>query len=369
MSLECGIVGLPNVGKSTLFNALTSAENAEAANYPFCTIDPNVGVVNVPDPRLDFLNKCFNPKSLLPATVSFVDIAGLVKGASQGEGLGNQFLGHIKSCHAIAQVVRCFEDENVVHVAGKVDPISDLEVIETELLLADLATLEKRIDRLKKLAKSGGAETKAQLESCQNLEKLLQDGRAAREWDASEEALELLKDLHLITMKPMIVVANVSEEDAQPDAAEKNPHYQALGEYCAKKQMELLPICGKIESELSQLDDDEQAEFLKELGIEESGLNRLIRAAYKTLGLRTYFTAGEKEVRAWTFRDGWKAPKAAGVIHGDFERGFIRAEAYHFDELVEHGSEAKLKELGKVRVEGKDYTVKDGDLLHFRFNV
>jgi GTP-binding protein YchF len=367
--VECGIVGLPNVGKSTLFNALTSSHQAAAENYPFCTIDPNVGIVEMPDIRLKKIAEVFKPEKILPATVSFVDIAGLVKGASKGEGLGNQFLGHIKNCNAIAHVVRCFEDPNIIHVEGTVDPIRDVEVIETELMLADLATVEKREERVQKLSKSGDKEALAQGEFLKKVKKSLEDGVMLNRLQAEAHQWLLVKDLHLITQKPLMYVANMGEEFASHGKEMENPFYVRLLEHAKKTNSVVVPVSAKIESDLDSLEEEEKLAFMKDLGIEEPGLNKVIRAAYQTLGLQTYFTAGPKEVRAWTIEKGWKAPQAAGVIHTDFERGFICAETYHYQDLLNKGSEQKVKEAGLMRTEGKDYTVKDGDLLHFRFNV
>ncbi|MBP7843415.1 MAG: redox-regulated ATPase YchF [Proteobacteria bacterium] len=369
MAIECGIVGMPNVGKSTLFNALTSSHQAAAENYPFCTIDPNVGVVEMPDERLKKIAAIFKPEKIIPTTVSFVDIAGLVKGASKGEGLGNQFLGHIKGCQAIAHVVRCFEDPNIIHVEGSVDPIRDVEVIETELMLADLATVEKREERLAKLTKSGDKDAIFQLDFVKRLKKSLEDGVMARLMKADAKEWESVKDLHLITQKPLMYVANMSEEFAAKGKELENPFYIRLLEYAKKVGAHVIPVCAKIESELDSLDETEKEVFMKDLGIEEPGLNKVIRYAYETLGLQTYFTAGPKELRAWTIGKGWKAPQAAGVIHTDFERGFICSETYNYEDLIAKGSEQKVKEAGLMRTEGKEYTVKDGDLLHFRFNV
>ncbi|HVJ65630.1 MAG TPA: redox-regulated ATPase YchF [Bdellovibrionota bacterium] len=368
MALECGIVGLPNVGKSTLFNALTSSENAAAANYPFCTIDPNVGVVEVPDARLGQIAGIVKPERVIPTSMSFVDIAGLVKGASKGEGLGNQFLGHIKSCDAVAHVVRCFEDGDVIHVDGSVDPVRDVEVIETELMLADLSTVEKRMERNAKLAKSDKKAAAVQ-ETLNKIKTTLEAGNVVRSLELSPEEKEAVRDLHLITQKPMIFVANLDEASAGTGSEEKNAYYQKLKAYAEKQKAQVIPVCAKVESELVALEPAERTEFLKDLGIQEAGLNKVIRAAYKTLGLATYFTAGVKEVRAWTIHEGWSAPQAAGVIHSDFERGFICAETFHYNDLIKCGNEAKVKEAGLMRTEGKTYTVKDGDVLHFRFNV
>tara|TARA_B100001971_G_scaffold214585_1_gene252938 strand:- start:140281 stop:141390 length:1110 start_codon:yes stop_codon:yes gene_type:complete len=369
MSLNVGIVGLPNVGKSTIFQAITAAP-AEAANYPFCTIEPNVGIVAVPDYRIDKITNYIKPQKVIKAVMEFVDIAGLVKGASKGEGLGNQFLGHIRQVSAIAHVVRCFEDSDVVHVDGKIDPINDIEVINMELAFADLETVEKRIANLSKMLKSQDKKVKGQaLASQPILEKLkgiLEEGQAARTAGLDEEEMETIKDLHLITLKDMMYVCNVDEDSILED----NEHVKKVREFAATEGAKVLTICGKIESEISQLEsDEEKKEFLGDLGLEESGLDQLIKAGYETLGLNTYFTAGEKEVRAWTFKKGLKAPQCAGIIHTDFERGFIKAEVYHCDDLFEFESESKIKEAGKIRMEGKEYIMKDGDVVHFRFNV
>ena len=363
MSIKCGIVGLPNVGKSTLFNALTQA-CIQAENYPFCTIEPNVGVVPVPDPRLDELAKIVKPQQVLPATVEFVDIAGLVAGASKGEGLGNKFLANIRETDAIAQVVRCFEDENVVHVAGRVDPVSDIEVINTELALADLETVEKNIQRVSKVAKSGDKEARARLALLERVKAQLDEALPVRAMGLDEEEQAALYDLHLLTIKPVMYVANVAE-----DGFEDNPHLDAVREYAAGEGAEVVPVCAAIEAELVELDAGERAAFLEEMGMEEPGLNRVIRAAYSLLGLQTYFTAGEKEVRAWTVRVGATAPEAAGVIHTDFQKGFIRAEVVSYEDFIRYGGEQGAREAGKLRLEGKDYVVQDGDVMHFRFNV
>jgi ribosome-binding ATPase len=364
MGIACGIVGLPNVGKSTLFNALTQAGIA-AANYPFCTIDPNIGIVNVPDSRLEPLTTIVKPQKVVPTTVEFVDIAGLVAGAAQGEGLGNQFLSHIRETDAIAQVVRCFEDTDVIHVSGSVNPLRDIEVINTELLLADLATVEKRLERLPKLIKSnekGAREEEALLTQIRNQ---INEGRAVRIYKPkSPDEDQWLKQLHLLTYKPMMFIANVSEEGFT-----NNPLLTQLQEYAAKEHIQVVPVCAAIESEISSLEEAEKKELLAEMGMPEPGLNRIIRAAYELLGLQTYFTAGEKEVRAWTIHKGFTAPQAAGVIHTDFEKGFIRAEVISYNDFVTYKGEASAKDAGKWRLEGKEYIVQDGDVMHFRFNV
>jgi GTP-binding protein YchF len=363
VGIKCGIVGLPNVGKSTLFNALTKA-GIQAENYPFCTIEPNVGIVEVPDPRLEKIAEIVKPQKIIPTTMEFVDIAGLVAGASKGEGLGNQFLANIRETDAIAHVVRCFENTDIVHVEGKINPESDIEVIDTELALADLESVEKAVNRVGRVANSGDKEAKAKLVILQRLQQQLNEGKPARALGLSREEAAQVRDLFLLTMKPVMYIANVNE-----DGFEDNPYLDAVNRHAEQEGAIVVPVCAAIEAELVELEDDEKQEFLQELGLDEPGLNRVIRGGYQLLNLQTYFTAGEKEVRAWTIPIGATAPKAAAVIHTDFERGFIRAETISYDDFISCGGEHGAKDAGKLRVEGKDYIVKDGDVMHFRFNV
>ncbi len=364
MGFNCGIVGLPNVGKSTIFNALTSA-GAESANYPFCTIDPNVGIVQVPDLRMLKLAELVRPERILPTTIEFLDIAGLVKGASKGEGLGNQFLGHIRSVDAIVHVVRCFDDENVVHVNGSVNPASDIEIIKTELALADLDTVEKKLQRAEKLAKSGDKKVKDEAQFYQRVKDALEKGASVRGIADGDDEKLWLRDMHLLTDKPVLYVANVSETDVEGT----HPFVGQVRELAAAEGAQVVTICGRIEAEIAELEGEEKQLFLTEMGLAESGLDRLIRSGYALLGLITYFTAGVKEVRAWTIPAGTKAPQAAGVIHSDFEKGFIRAEVIAYADFVAAGGESGAREKGLMRLEGKEYVVQDGDVMHFRFNV
>jgi GTP-binding protein YchF len=363
MGFKCGIVGLPNVGKSTLFNSLTKAGIA-AENYPFCTIDPNVGVVEVPDPRLQQLAAIVQPKKVLPTTMEFVDIAGLVAGASKGEGLGNQFLGHIRETDAIAQVVRCFEDADIMHVNNTIDPLSDIETINTELLLADMESIARQTERAGKLAKSNEKEARAKFEFMQAVQAHVEAGNSARGFEPSDQQRPWMKDLHLISAKPVLYIANVSE-----DGFENNPHLDAVREFAASEGAEAVAVCASIEEDIAELDAAEAAEFLQEMGLEEPGLDRVIHAGYKLLHLQTFFTAGPQEVRAWTIRVGDTAPRAAGKIHTDFEKGFIRAEVVGFDDFIAGNGEQGAKDAGKWRLEGKEYVMREADVVHFRFNV
>jgi GTP-binding protein YchF len=363
MSVKCGIVGLPNVGKSTLFNALTEA-GIQAENYPFCTIDPNVGIVPIPDPRLDKLAEIVKPQKIINTTMEFVDIAGLVEGASKGEGLGNKFLAHIRETDAICMVVRCFDDDNVVHVSGSVDPLRDIEVINTELALADLETVEKAINRVAKVAKSGDKDAREKLTFIELVRTHLDAGKLVITMDLDEDRRQVINELHLLTAKPVMYVANVKE-----DGFENNPYLDAVRQRADEEGAQVVALCAAIEAELVELDPEERREYLEELGFDEPGLNRVIRAGYRLLGLQTYFTAGEKEVRAWTVPVGATAPQAAGAIHTDFEKGFIRAETIAYDQFIACNGEHGAREAGKLRLEGKDYIVQDGDVMHFRFNV
>jgi len=366
MGLTAGIVGLPNVGKSTLFNAITQA-GAEAANYPFCTIDPNVGIVEVPDRRLDKLAEMFQPQRKVPTTFEFTDIAGIVKGASKGEGLGNKFLSHIRQVDAICHVVRCFDDDNITHVSGKVDPVSDIETINLELILADLELVDKRIAKVEKLAKQKDKKAMAEFEVLSMLKDAFEKELPARTIEFNEEQRKIVKGYQLLTIKPVLYVANVGEDDLLD--SDGNEYVRQVKAYAEKDHAEVVVICAKIEAEIAELDGDEKSSFLKELGIEQSGLDQMIQKAYHLLGLATFFTAGAPEVRAWTFKKGMTAPQCAGIIHSDFEKGFIRAETVSYEDLMACGSMAAAREAGKVRLEGKDYLVQDGDIIHFRFNV
>ena len=366
MGFKCGIVGLPNVGKSTVFNALTSAK-AEAANYPFCTIDPNTGIVKVPDPRILDIAQYIPTKNIVPTSMIFVDIAGLVKGASKGEGLGNQFLAHIRETQAIAHVVRCFSDPNVTHVDGSVDPIRDISVIDTELILADMETVNKRYTIIQKTAKAGDKKASAVFGVLDQVKSALDRGEPVRSMNLTVNELTLIQDFHLITAKKVLYIANIDETDiASP---EKNDYVKKVIQLTQKEQSPTVVICGKIESEIAELPEEEKTAFLKDLNMPEPGLHRVIQSGYDLLGLHTFFTAGEPEIRAWTIQKGWKAPQAAGTIHSDFERGFIKAEVFHYDDLMKHKNISAIREAGILRLEGKEYIVRDGDIMHFRFAI
>ncbi len=364
MALQCGIVGLPNVGKSTLFNCLSSAK-AESANYPFCTIEPNVGMITVPDERLNKISDLVNPQKIIPTTVEIVDIAGLVKGASKGEGLGNQFLGNIRNTDAILHVVRCFDDDNITHVDGSIDPVRDKEIIDTELQLKDLESIEAKILKVKKLAETGNKEAKTVYEVVSQIKSTLEQGKSARSIDLDQNQLELIKDLNLLTLKPVLYVCNVDDASV----VNGNKHTETFIKSVKNENAQIMFVSAEIESDMIDMEEEDKMMFLEDMGLQESGVNRIIKSAYQLLNYQTYFTAGEKEVRAWTITQGNTAPQAAGVIHTDFEKGFIRAEVIAYEDYIEFGSEAKCREAGKLRVEGKDYIVKDGDIMHFRFNV
>ena len=364
MALQCGIVGLPNVGKSTLFNCLSSAK-AESANYPFCTIEPNVGMITVPDERLNKISDLVNPQKIIPTTVEIVDIAGLVKGASKGEGLGNQFLGNIRNTDAILHVVRCFDDDNITHVDGSIDPVRDKEIIDTELQLKDLESVEAKILKVKKLAETGNKEAKTVYEVVSQIKSTLEQGKSARSIDLDSNQLKLIKDLNLLTLKPVLYVCNVDDASV----VNGNKHTETFIKSVKNENAQIVFVSAEIESDMIDMEEEDKMMFLEDMGLQESGVNRIIKSAYQLLNYQTYFTAGEKEVRAWTITQGDTAPQAAGVIHTDFEKGFIRAEVIAYEDYIEFGSEAKCREAGKLRVEGKDYIVKDGDIMHFRFNV